>query len=177
MFAGLGHTLKDAALPEWQWPEAVTAAETKAFHGPLAAARRQFYDPAILGMIDGVNSPDSAAVAREMERLSKDRLLISASLFKDVDLLILPTTLTTTPAIAQAAAQGPFALDDANTSPFNYFGLPAISIPCGFDHRGMPLGLQIAGPRYGERAVLSAAYQFQQATPWHLKSPSLSFLR
>jgi aspartyl-tRNA(Asn)/glutamyl-tRNA(Gln) amidotransferase subunit A len=58
-----------------------------------------------------------------------------------------------------------------NTRPFNYLGLPTISIPCGFDDRGLPVGLQLAGRPFSEARVLRAADAFQRATDWHRRTP------
>jgi aspartyl-tRNA(Asn)/glutamyl-tRNA(Gln) amidotransferase subunit A len=68
---------------------------------------------------------------------------------------------------------GPFALDPFNTEPFNYYGIPAISIPCGFSKSGLPFGLQIIGARWGESKVLDIAHRYEQATQWHTKHPDL----
>ena len=66
------------------------------------------------------------------------------------------------------------ALDDEeNTRPFNGYGLPVISIPCGFSKEGLPIGLQIAGPMWGEANVLALAHAFQRETDWHKKRPGL----
>ena len=62
---------------------------------------------------------------------------------------------------------------EENTRPFNGYGLPVISIPCGFSKDGMPIGLQICGPRFGETSVLALAYAYQQATDWHKRKPPL----
>jgi aspartyl-tRNA(Asn)/glutamyl-tRNA(Gln) amidotransferase subunit A len=60
-----------------------------------------------------------------------------------------------------------------NTRPFNYLGLPTVSIPCGFDDRGLPIGLQLAGRPYAEGTVLRAADAFQRVTDWHSRAPAL----
>jgi aspartyl-tRNA(Asn)/glutamyl-tRNA(Gln) amidotransferase subunit A len=66
------------------------------------------------------------------------------------------------------------ALDDEeNTRPFNGYGLPVISIPCGFSKEGLPIGVQIAGPLWGEANVLALAHAFQRETDWHKKRPGL----
>ena len=66
------------------------------------------------------------------------------------------------------------ALDsEDNTRPFNGYGLPVISIPCGFSKEGLPIGLQIAGPLFSESSVLALAHAFQQATDWHKRRPGL----
>ena len=82
--------------------------------------------------------------------------------FKDIDLLILPTTTDTTPTVT-AATGNPLALSAENTMFANYYGLPAISVPMGRDSDGMPLGLQIVGRPGADGAVLDLARQFQAA--------------
>jgi aspartyl-tRNA(Asn)/glutamyl-tRNA(Gln) amidotransferase subunit A len=62
---------------------------------------------------------------------------------------------------------------EENTRPFNGYGLPVISLPCGFSKDGMPIGLQICGPRFGEVNVLALAHAYQQATDWHQRKPPL----
>jgi aspartyl-tRNA(Asn)/glutamyl-tRNA(Gln) amidotransferase subunit A len=62
----------------------------------------------------------------------------------------------------------------SNCTPFNIFGLPAISIPCGFSKSGLPIGLMIAGPRFSEGRVLALAKAYEDATQWHTRQPALS---
>jgi len=115
-----------------------------------------------------------ASPSFELEKIEADRQNISLSLFKDIDVLLLPTTTDETPSIEQARAGGPQAVSADNTFFCNYYGLPAISIPCGFSTKGLPLGLQIVGPSRGEGIVLDVAHTFQQATQWHRKRPILT---
>jgi aspartyl-tRNA(Asn)/glutamyl-tRNA(Gln) amidotransferase subunit A len=63
-----------------------------------------------------------------------------------------------------------------NTRPYNAYGLPTISIPCGFTKAGLLIGLQIAGPHFGEGRVLAFAHAFEQAMDWHKRVPALSQL-
>jgi aspartyl-tRNA(Asn)/glutamyl-tRNA(Gln) amidotransferase subunit A len=105
--------------------------------------------------------------------MEEERMAVSDKLFKEMDVIILPTTTTVTPTIAEAKANGPFALDPFNTDQFNYYGLPAISIPCGFSKNGLPLGLQIVGQKGGDTVVLAAAEKYQTATTWHSRHPPL----
>jgi aspartyl-tRNA(Asn)/glutamyl-tRNA(Gln) amidotransferase subunit A len=65
-------------------------------------------------------------------------------------------------------------LNDIFTIAGNLTGAPAISIPCGFDRRGLPIGLQIQGNYFREAALLNIAHQYQQATDWHGKAPALA---
>jgi aspartyl-tRNA(Asn)/glutamyl-tRNA(Gln) amidotransferase subunit A len=61
----------------------------------------------------------------------------------------------------------------ANTRPFNYLGLPVVSVPVGFDERGLPMGMQLAGRPFAEARVLRAADAYQRETNWHLQVPEL----
>ena len=60
-----------------------------------------------------------------------------------------------------------------NTRPANVWGLPAISIPCGFTATGLPIGLQIIGAHNAENEVLQLAYNYEQATGWHNREPGI----
>ena len=59
------------------------------------------------------------------------------------------------------------------TAPFNAARLPAISVPCGFDAVGMPVGLQLVGRPFDEATVLRAGHAYEQATDWHLRRPAV----
>ncbi|MBR0661166.1 amidase [Neoroseomonas oryzicola] len=61
----------------------------------------------------------------------------------------------------------------ANTRPFNYLGLPTVSIPCGFDDRGLPVGMQITARPFAEARALMVADAFQRDTDWHARVPAL----
>jgi aspartyl-tRNA(Asn)/glutamyl-tRNA(Gln) amidotransferase subunit A len=62
----------------------------------------------------------------------------------------------------------------SNTQPFDVYGLPAISIPCGFSKSGLPIGLMIAGPRFSEGKVFALAQAYEKATDWHKRKPPLT---
>ena len=62
-------------------------------------------------------------------------------------------------------------LNDIFTIPTSLAGLPGMSIPCGFDSRGLPVGLQVIGNHFSEARMLNAAHQYQKATDWHLRVP------
>jgi len=72
------------------------------------------------------------------------------------------------------APSGPKFDPEENTRPFNAYGLPVISLPCGFTKDGMPIGLQISGPLFGEVNVIALAHAYQEATEWHKRKPPLS---
>ena len=64
-------------------------------------------------------------------------------------------------------------LTDLMTIPVNLAGLPGISIPCGFNDEGIPIGLQLIGKVLREDQLFQVAYAYEQATDFHLKTPSI----
>jgi aspartyl-tRNA(Asn)/glutamyl-tRNA(Gln) amidotransferase subunit A len=106
----------------------------------------------------------------DLRSIDMDRKTIAGRAFKAVDVLLLPTTATTVLTVEHATGK-PQALSAANTMFANYFGLPAISVPCGFDSRGLPVGLQVVGRPSEEGIVLQLAMQFQSATAFTKAHP------
>jgi aspartyl-tRNA(Asn)/glutamyl-tRNA(Gln) amidotransferase subunit A len=92
--------------------------------------------------------------------------------FAQCDLIMGPTTPGTAFAIG-AKTDDPVQmyLNDIFTIPAPLAGLPALSIPCGFDAGGLPVGLQLMGPHFSEARLLGAAHGYQQATDWHRRVP------
>jgi aspartyl-tRNA(Asn)/glutamyl-tRNA(Gln) amidotransferase subunit A len=104
----------------------------------------------------------------------------AADVFAKVDVLITPTIRTCLPTLEETDIDhGPpgtetkFMAVSANTRPFNYLGLPVISVPCGFDPNGCPIGLQIAGRPFAEARVMRVADAYQRDTDYHSKRPPL----
>jgi aspartyl-tRNA(Asn)/glutamyl-tRNA(Gln) amidotransferase subunit A len=100
---------------------------------------------------------------RGIGHIQADRKAVAEQSFENIDVLLLPTTATTVPTIRDAGAD-PQALSAQNTLFANYYGLPAVSVPCGCDANGLPLGLQIVGKPWGEGPVLQLAHQYQVAS-------------
>jgi len=165
----------DAELPDIGYAYTVLAAETYEYHAQMLAdpAKRALYSPITLMRIEsgkGVTAPDYIAARRRMTiaRNTSDQL------FKKVDVLVTPTFMQPPPTIAASLASPP---DESvmirNTLPFNVLGLPTISVPCGFTRAGLPIGLQITGPRLGEARVYALAHAYERATEWHERAPAL----
>jgi aspartyl-tRNA(Asn)/glutamyl-tRNA(Gln) amidotransferase subunit A len=96
-----------------------------------------------------------------------------AQAFQDCDLILGPTSPSTAfPIGAKVADPVQMYLDDIFTVPASLAGLPALSIPCGFDSRGLPVGLQITGNHFAEARMLGAAHRYQQVHDWHLRVPA-----
>jgi len=95
--------------------------------------------------------------------------------FQKVDVIVAPTAPTPAFRIGEKTGNPlQMYLSDIHTIPVNMAGIPAISIPCGFNHEGLPIGLQIMGKHLDERMLLRVAYTFEQNTDFHLKKPSLA---
>ncbi|MGQ4648346.1 Asp-tRNA(Asn)/Glu-tRNA(Gln) amidotransferase subunit GatA [Lyngbya aestuarii] len=94
--------------------------------------------------------------------------------FKKVDVLVCPTAPTTA-FKAGEKTEDPLSmyLLDLMTIPVSLAGLPGISVPCGFDQRGLPIGMQLIGNVLREDQLLQVAYAYEQSTKWHLSKPPL----
>ena len=80
-----------------------------------------------------------------------------------MDLLFAPTVASTAFRLGELSDPVSMYLTDLCTVTVNICGLPAISVPCGYDGAGLPIGLQLIGNRFCEHTVLNAAYQYEQA--------------
>lgn len=110
-------------------------------------------------------------------RAQKVRTLIKQDFeaaFGQVDVLVSPTAPTTAFKLGEKFAD-PLSmyLNDLMTIPVNLAGLPGMSVPCGFDAAGLPVGLQIVGNVLREDLMFQVAYAFEQATGWHQEMPKL----
>ena len=150
-------------------------AESYAYHAAEIAKHADDYQPETLRRIRSGENVSAADYIERRRELDEARRRIAAA-FAEIDILVTPTAPMAAPAIADLTVN-PNALRPAelrllrNTRPFNVWGLPAISVPCGFTASGLPIGLQIVGPRWREDLVLRLAYHYEQATAWHKRRP------
>ena len=137
------------------------------------------YSPSTLARI--VRGADYSATdyAESLYQLKLGRKAIE-TVFDKVDLLITPTVAqlpVNIEAAIEAIRESPSEaglMRIRNTGPFNFYGIPTISIPCGFSRDGLPIGLQISGRPLGELDVLTLAHAYEQATDWHERVPPLA---
>jgi aspartyl-tRNA(Asn)/glutamyl-tRNA(Gln) amidotransferase subunit A len=150
----------------------IVLAENYSFHAPYFAKTPELYHATIsrnLRRGSEVSTADYILARRELDAARRG----IGAVFSSVDLLITPTTAMPPPTIEEAVRLGIELELIRNTAPFNVYGLPTISIPCGFTSAGLPIGMQISGPRFGEPNVLALAYAYEQATDWHTRRPHI----
>ena len=179
-----GVTVRRLELPVMDAVAAYGGIVSRAEAAPIHAEWMR-HDPAAYGAhISGRMYPGYAIpAAYYIEALSRRGPVLrafAADVFAQVDMLVTPTIKTCLPTLAETDIdQGPpgtehkFMALSANTRPFNYLGLPAISVPCGFDPNGCPIGLQIAGRPFGEGRILQVAGAYQLDTSWHWALPAI----
>jgi aspartyl-tRNA(Asn)/glutamyl-tRNA(Gln) amidotransferase subunit A len=156
-------------------------AEAYAYHAEYVAKSPELYQPETLRRIRTgakVTTPEYIRLRRAMDESRRS----IEDVFKSVDLLVTPTVPVPAPTIA-TLKEDPDTLRSReilmlrNTRPINSWGVPAVSVPCGFTAEGLPIGLQIIGPPWREDLVLQLAYAYEQATEWHNCCPDLSVAR
>jgi aspartyl-tRNA(Asn)/glutamyl-tRNA(Gln) amidotransferase subunit A len=156
------------------------AAESYAIHRRFVRESPELYQPETIRRIRSGQNISEAQVEAARQDLAKTRSEIH-SVFANLDFIVTPAVPIPAPQLAELK-QNPDLLRPRelvllrNTRPFNVWGLPAISVPCGFTRSGLPIGLQIAGPPWSEAAILRLAYTYEQATGWHKREPTLSAL-
>ena len=152
-------------------------AEGQLHHRPYFGPHPEAYSAELAGILR-TQLPDAIGLT-EAYRTSYDIKEGVRRAFERVDLMVTPTTMQVAAPIGddEVEVEGhklyPGAAYASLTMPFNLSGTPAISLPCGFNHDGLPIGLQIAGGPFQESLVLRAARAYEAATEWHKRVPSL----
>jgi aspartyl-tRNA(Asn)/glutamyl-tRNA(Gln) amidotransferase subunit A len=177
VLAGLGAELREVDFPGQLEFNASSGfgAEAAAYHEANVLAQPDKYSEAVRNRL--LTGREITGMTYVRERWSQLQLQQQVRvMFRDLDLFLTPTSPLVAPGIeetrASAPGTGPTVLG-RNTSPFNLLGIPTISVPCGFDSAGLPIGLQLAGRWWEEGTVLHAAHAYQQATAWHTLRPRL----
>jgi len=153
--------------------------EIYAYHLPWITKTPELYQEATRNLILGAGKANSATYAQARHQVDVVRREIK-KVFATIDLLITPTQRGVAQPIAPGAAgRGAAPLAGGvgglvNTAAFDVYGLPTISVPCGFTASGLPIGLQISGNHFAESTVLALAHAYEQATEWHKRRPTLA---
>ncbi|MBV9743709.1 MAG: amidase [Acidobacteriia bacterium] len=148
----------------------ILGAEAYAYHSQWFTKTPELYQPQVRAALQRAADVKAEPYARALRELGQLRRDIK-KVFTNVDLLILPTM-----------ADPPFRIEEGlsrnvsarNTSPFDAYGIPTISIPCGFTRTGLPIGMQIAGAPWADATVLALANAYERETEWHTRHPPLT---
>jgi len=165
-----------AEIREIQVPFSATAGrvlgpEASTYHASYVDKTPDLYQPQTLRNLRAGAQVSASAYIEARRELDKIRRGAPA-VFANVDLLVMPTVPL--PPSRIGAPDDEVGVRLRNTAPFDINGMPAISIPCGFTKDGLPIGLQIVGPPWGEAVVLRLAQAYEQATSWHQKQPGVA---
>jgi allophanate hydrolase len=176
VFAGMDCEIRDINL-EVSTDRTLANAEAYAYHKEFIERSPELYQPATLARIQSgsaISATDALSASRELQA---SRHAIQ-QIFHDVDVLLTPTVPIPPPRIADLRAhpenlRAQELLMLRNTRPFNVWGIPTLSVPCGFTRDGMPIGLQLAAAPWRGIVLLQAAHAYEEATEWHLERPGL----
>ena len=178
VLSALGAEIRDIELPV-PTDRTLQSAESYRFHAEFVARSPELYQPETLRRIrtgESIRGETLLECRRELHRVRRE----IGSVFADLDVLITPTTPIAAPMIAELK-ENPERLRPRellllrNTRPVNVWGLPAISVPCGFTKGGLPLGLQVIGPHWGEARLLTVAHAYERAIEWHRRRPGSEY--
>jgi len=151
--------------------------EAYAYHQKYLPQHENSYEPETLRRIRSGADVTAAQYIQAQHHLLQQRRQI-LQLFEQIDLIVTPTTPMLPPTFSELQS-APNQLRDKeiimlrNTRPFNFYGLPSISVICGFSRSGLPIGVQIAGAPGNEGVVLAVAHAYQKQTNWHQQKPQL----
>jgi aspartyl-tRNA(Asn)/glutamyl-tRNA(Gln) amidotransferase subunit A len=158
----LGSDVLEIDLPAT--PTAVQAPEVYALHAKSFTTTPDLYLPWIRERLKQAAAVDLVTYIEARQHLDRLRREID-DVFSKVDFLITPTTPVPPITIREALDMSPDPAGELwlrNTRPFNAYGLPTISIPCGFTKAGLPIGLQISSAHFSEAKLLSFAFAYEQ---------------
>ncbi len=152
-------------------------AEAQDIHANSLRTRPEDFGPDVREILTGYFPSTSELMAGQR---AVDLLTTAMRIaLETVDVLLTPTTPITAPFIGQESVsygtmeESVLGAMIRCTAPFNATHLPALSLPCGFNRSGLPIGLQIAGRPFEEAMVLRVGHAYEQATAWHLRTPRL----
>ncbi|MGE3538872.1 MAG: amidase [Candidatus Tectimicrobiota bacterium] len=159
----------------------LTAAEAYTLHQERLQAHADQYDPIVSQRLLTGRDISAADYLQAMRSLAGLRRTALQSL-RDVDALLVPSTMVPAYPVADIdASPETYTVHNLqylrNTLIGNLLGFCALSVPCGVNSQGLPIGLMIYGKPFCEDLVLRIGYAFEQATAWHQRTPDLSWIR
>ena len=144
-------------------------AEAGAYHARWLRERPEDYGADVRASLEAVTRV-SATTYINAQRMRRLLIEETRDVLSEVDALVSPTTECTAPTIAEGDLRARLA---RLTAPYDVTGIPAISVPCGVDPGGLPIGLMIGARHFDEATLCRVAHAYEQATPWHRRRPEL----
>jgi aspartyl-tRNA(Asn)/glutamyl-tRNA(Gln) amidotransferase subunit A len=171
-FRGKVREVREVTLPRMHQAEnGDYDVELYHYQKPFFDKSPELYHPWSQRHLNQMKKVDTVAYVETLKRVRECRRDIQR-VFDSVDILILPTMREPAALISETVNES-HRRPPSNTSVFNHFGIPAVTLPCGFSKEGMPIGLQIAAGPYREAVALQFAYAYQQSTDWHKQVPTI----
>lgn len=173
VLSGLGAEIEDVELPLAEHSDEIQSSirgpEMLSYHRSWLSAKPELYGKeARRRILEGViyTGPDYVDGQRARSILARR----FGDLLARLDVLAMPTLQATAPTFATVEASG--FTRSAFTGLFNLSGQPALSLPCGSDAAGLPIGLMLAGRAFDERTLLRVAHAYESVTTWHDRRPA-----
>ncbi len=179
---GLGAEIVDVDIPDIEdftvLSRLILLPEATALHRRHLATRRADIGPDVLALLD---QGQFVLAADYLDAQRRRRQLVQAlnKVFDRVDVIVTPTTPVTAPQIGDATVEVGGVQEDARLAStrfvraLNMAGVPALSVPCGLDSKGLPIGLQIFGRAFDEESVLQVGHAYEAASGWNRRRPVL----
>jgi len=183
VFASLGARVLPVPMPDCEQltelSRVLVYCEATAIHGANLRARSADYSPQVrVRAATGLGIP-APVYAQALAIRPALAARFVRTVFEHCDVLHLPTLGIPAPTIEETDVGGAavmwekIAVMVRCTAPFNYLGLPALAVPCGFTDNGLPTSFQLAGRPFAEATLLRVAHAYEQATDWHRRAPQL----
>lgn len=184
VFRALGAAVVPVAIPDWIYEVSelhplVMKAEGAANHFAWMHERRGDYSYEVGNRLEAgffIMATDYIQAVKLRGTFLKE---LMETVFTEVDVLHTPVMTRMLPTIAETRTNsGPAYLDmvvslTRNTKVVNYLGLPALSVPCGFDPRGLPVAFQLIGKPFGEAALLALGHHYEGEAGYWRRAPDL----
>jgi len=182
LLGSLGAQIRDVQIPEMEdftlVSRVILLAEASATHRHKLRTRRADIGPDVAALLDQglfVLATDYL----DAQRRRRQFIAHLARLFDQVDVMVTATTPITAPKIGQTTVDIAGHQEDTRLAStrlvraLNLAGVPALSLPCGFDSQGLPIGLQIFGRSFDEASVLKVGHAYEQNSQWRNRRPEV----
>ena len=162
----------------WQC-EIIARSEAATMHGGWMRERPGDYSAFMRARVEGGFFIPATWYIEALAHRGRALADFMRAVFSKCDVLHLPTVPTTAPPSSHSSETDPRLLATlgglaAFTRPFNFLGLPSLTVPCGFSREGLPLAFQLVGKPFSEALLLQIADRYQRATDWRRHTPELA---